>query len=230
MNKAILLISALNFILYFDAQAQISKAAGLVSFNDARQSGVVIKNMNTGTQAISNDQGEFTIAAKPGDSLIIYKEDYKRDTLVVANQPWLIIQLKHNPLMLKEVVVSSTAATPLKTFEENKKDYKEIYRIGDKSNIIGPDNIDKIWSAVSKEGNDARRLQRTFNSDYRNGVINRRFNKTLVTRITGYKGDRLLNFMNKYRPTFEMAVSAKEYEMTEYIKRKLAQDKDQLIP
>jgi hypothetical protein len=127
--------------------------------------------------------------------------------------------------MLKEVVINSTSITAEETYAENKKDYKEIYRIGDKSNIIGPDNIDKIWSAVSKEGNDARKLQRRLTTDYKSSLVNRRFTKTLVARITGYKDIVLDNFMIKYRPTFEMIPKATDYDLIRYIKKKLAEDK-----
>lgn len=134
--------------------------------------------------------------------------------------------------MLKEAVINSTALTPEKTLEENKTAYKEIFRKGDKSHavVITPLGvgvvIDKVWSAVSKEGKDARKMQRRLTTDYKSAVVDRRFTKTLVGRITGYEGIRLDDFMVKYRPTFEMINKWNSYELIGYIKTKLMADKD----
>jgi hypothetical protein len=134
MKKAILFIIAFNLITCFYAIAQVRKIAGLVTCNNQRQSSAVIKNVNLHTQTISNDRGEFTIQAKAGDTLISSKEGYSKDTLPITDQPFFIIQFKKDPLMLKEVVINSTLITAEETYAENKKDYKEIYRKGDKSN------------------------------------------------------------------------------------------------
>jgi hypothetical protein len=134
--------------------------------------------------------------------------------------------------MLKEVIVMDKALTPEKILKENKETYKEIYRKGDESHavVITPLGvgvvIDKVWSAVSKEGKDARKMQRRLTTDYRSATVDRRFTKNLVTRVTGYKGIRLDDFMVKYRPTFEMVNKWNNYELVEYIKAKLAADKD----
>ncbi|MCR8559019.1 hypothetical protein KXD93_15285 [Mucilaginibacter sp. BJC16-A38] len=208
-----------KIIICCSASAQVRKITGLVSFNNERQSGVNIKDISIHTQAISNDIGEFTITAKTGDTLIARKEEFVKDTALVDDALYFVINLKKNPIMLKEVIVNAGALSPAKKLEDSKKDYHEIYRVGDKSNIIGPDNVDKIWSALSREGNNARNLQHTFNTDYQNSIIDHRFTKNLVMGITGYKAKRLDDFMIKYRPTYEMVKDANDYELGEYIKK-----------
>ena len=225
MKKVILFIIAFNFIISINITAQLRTITGLVIYNNERKSNVIIKNISARTQTVSNDRGEFAIPAKTGDTLTASKEDYARDTLLATNQQSIIIQLSKKAPLLKEVTINSTPITAEKTLADNKREYKEIYRIGDKSNIIGPDNIDKIWSAVSKEGNDARRMQRRFNTDYKISIIDRRFNKALVGRITGYKGERLTSFMDKYRPSFEMINKANDYEIIRYIKKKMTEER-----
>lgn len=225
MKKTAFFTLAFNFFICFYTTGQNMTIAGLVTFNAMRQSGVVVKNINRHVQSISNDRGEFAILAQAGDTLISSEETYIKDTLQVTDQPFFIIQLKNNPLMLKGVLVKGSPITAEEAYAKNKKDYKEIYRIGDKSNIIGPDNIDKIWSALSKEGNDARKLQRTLTTDYKSNLVNRRFTKKLVASITGYKDTTLDNFMIKYRPTFKMIQKATDYDLIRYIKKKMAEDK-----
>lgn len=230
-------MNRLWLLILFSALAALSKAqvvtiSGLVTANDQRQNGAVIKNISIHTQTISNDIGEFNIRARTCDTIITSKSGYINDTLLVTPAPYYVIRFKRSPTMLKEVVINSTALTPEKTLEENKIAYKEIYRKGDKSHavVITPLGvgvvIDKVWSAVSKEGKDARKMQRRLTTDYKSAVVDRRFTKTLVGRITGYEGIRLDDFMVKYRPTFEMINKWNSYELIGYIKTKLMADKD----
>lgn len=211
--------------------AQDKKVIGLVIYNNERQGSAIIKRPGTSTQVISNDLGEFSITAKNGDTLITTKEGYENDTSAVTGAAYFVIRLKKKTLLLKEVIINSTALTPEKKLAENKTTYKEIYRKGDKKNmiVITPLGIgvviDKVWSAVSKEGHDARRLQRTFVADYKNSIIDRRFSTALVSRVTGYSGERLFNFMSKYRPAYQMAKNATDYEMIQYIKKCITMDK-----
>jgi hypothetical protein len=214
------------------SKAQVATITGLVTADNQRQNGAIVKNISTRAQAMSNDIGEFSIRATVGDTIVTLKPDYNNDTLLVASTPYYIICLKRSPTMLKEVIVMDKALTPEKILKENKETYKEIYRKGDESHavVITPLGvgvvIDKVWSAVSKEGKDARKMQRRLTTDYRSATVDRRFTKNLVTRVTGYKGIRLDDFMVKYRPTFEMVNKWNNYELIEYIKAKLAADRD----
>lgn len=225
-NKAVV-FTMINILAgYMAASAQVK---GLVIFDNLRQGNAVIKNGNI--QTLSNDLGEFYIPAKIGDTLISTKKGFLNDTLAVTDAPYIVIRLKKGALMLKEVDIHSTVLTPEKILTENKAAYKEIYRKGDKSNaiVITPLGvgvvIDKVWSAVSKEGADARRLQRTFIADYENSVIDKHFTKALVNKVTGYTGERLFNFMSKYRPEYKVVKNATDYELIQYIKKCLKGDK-----
>ena len=231
MRKKAPFIILYLFIASLPAISQTRKITGLVTSADKRESNASIKNVSANTHAISNDIGEFTITAKTDDTLIISKNNFINDTLHVTDEQYFVIKLKKDPVMLKEVVVNSTFITPAKTYAENKKEYKDIYWKGDKSHmiVITPigigANIDKIYNALSTEGKDARKMQRTLTNDYKNSVIDRKFNKALVGRITGYKSEVLFNFMNKYRPGFEMVSKYTDYEMIRYIKRSMVKER-----
>ncbi len=127
--------------------------------------------------------------------------------------------------MLKEVAVYSTSLSPALTYGAHKKEYKEIYFLGDNSGIffqviIPLVNIDKLNNALGKKGHEARRLERTLTKDYKNSIVDRRFNP-LAAKITGYKGKRLSDFIQDNRPTYEMVINATDYDIVQYIKRKL---------
>lgn len=139
--------------------------------------------------------------------------------------------------MLKEVVINGTAISPASAYEANKKEYKDIYWKGDKSHMValGPGisgvaglgvsvDIDKLYSAGSKQGKDARRLEHRLTKDYKNSIVDKRFNP-LAVRITGYKGKRLSDFIQDNRPSYEMIINASDYDIVQYIKKKLSREK-----
>jgi hypothetical protein len=208
--------------------AQERKISGLIMYNNNRLSDAIIKNLNTHTQISSDDRGEFIISAKPGDTLIAIKDDYFKDTLLVADQQGLIIQLHKNPLILKEVVINSTSISPASIYEANKKEYKEIYFLGDNKGIFLTDalvNIDKLNNALGKKGHQARRLEHKLTTDYKNSVVDKRFNP-IAARITGYKGKRLSDFIMDNRPPYETVVNATGYDLTQYVKKRVTEEKN----
>lgn len=230
-----------SLLLYFIVQATLCKAqlnviSGLITYNTERLSGANIKNTKSHTQSVSNERGEFKLEANTGDTLIINKTDFVIDTLIVAGQEDLIIQLQILPFILKTVVIKSTPASPESIYEQNKKEYKDIYVKGDKSHMIfiplGPLgllsaglalNIDKLYNALSKQGKDARRLQRNLTGDYKNSVVDKRFNP-LAAQITGYKDDKLKDFIMDNRPSYEMVARSSDYDLVQYIKQKMEQN------
>ena len=224
-----LLLSALLLFIVFVADAQVRRITGMVTYNGDRLNGVLIKNISENIHAISDERGGFTISAQTGDTIITSGEYFINDTLLVADNRDLIIQLHKNPLMLKEVVINGKAVTPASTYEENKKEYKDIYVKGDKSHIVSVSvgltpgiaiNIDKVYNALSKQGKDARKMQRTLTKDYKNSIVDKRFNP-IAAKITGYKGEQLNDFVLNNRPSYEMVIKASDYDIARYIKAKM---------
>ncbi|WP_419789060.1 hypothetical protein HDF18_20985 [Mucilaginibacter sp. X5P1] len=213
------------------AGAQSPNIAGMVTGTNERLSGAIIKDITRHRQIASDYRGMFSIAAEKGDTLVAIMLNYKIDTLVCNQQDYLIIQLKQISKMLKEVVVNDTLSNPLKVYDQNKKEYSDIYWKGDKSKMVSVSvgmmpgvglNIDKLYSALSKQGHDARRLQRDFVQDYRTSIVDQRFNKTMVSKVTGYKGQKLDDFIVKYKPSYDYVIKATDYDLVQYIKRKMA--------
>lgn len=229
MLKYLILFPLLGFATL--ANAQMRKIAGTVTNQNQRLSGVFISNANTNSRTISSDRGEFAIMAQKGDTLITYQLNYLNDTLIVGDQSFLNVKLKQSAINLKEVRITGGAVrSAAETYQKNRLEYKDIYRKGDKSHAIAVTpigiglNIAKIYSAFSKEGNDARRMQRILDASYKNGVIDERFSKKLVASVTGYKDNQLAIFMEKYQPSYETALVITDYELLQYIKQKFQED------
>lgn len=229
-----MLMAIILFCLITQAElagAQSPNITGMVTGANERLSGTIIKDITKRRQITSDSRGMFSIAVEKGDTLVTMMLNYKTDTLVYNQQDYLIIQLKQISKMLKEVVVNDTLSNPLKVYDQNKKEYSDIYWKGDKSKMVSVSvgtipgvglNIDKLYNALSKQGHDARRLQRNFVQDYRTSIVDQRFNKTMVSKVTGYKGQKLDDFIVKYKPSYDYVIKSTDYDLVQYIKRKMA--------
>jgi hypothetical protein len=204
----------------------------MVVNDNERLNGAIIQNERSKERTASDVQGSFFMKTIKGDSLITRLLNYKTDTLVVVDPDNIVIRLNQMSKMLKEVVIRDSMS-PLEKYNNNRKEYKSIYTKGDKSGMLFVEggteagaglNIDKVYNALSKEGKDARRLQKSLTGEYQNNVVDRRFNKTLVSRITGYEGDKLNDFILKNRPSYRFVSKASDYDIIAYIKEKMAAD------
>ena len=185
---------------------------------------VSILNTRTQTAVFNNSKGEFYIDAKEGDVIISAVFGYKNDTTKISNQSSLAINLKRLSIRLAEVVIKDSVLSAQAKYEEIKKEFNKAYRVGNNKDIltVGPTGaglgIDAIWSTFSREGKNARKLIEQMEKDYQNAIIDQVFTKSLVTRATGLKGDKLLLFMLNYRPSYNFATKANEYVLVNYIK------------
>jgi hypothetical protein len=214
------------FILSFKTFAQEQKIAGLVFDKDTKYRLNRVNILNTRTQeaVFNNPKGEFLIDVKMGDILISYLGGYKRDTLKITNQTALVIYLKRLAIPLPEVIFKDSVLSARDKYEQTKKEFNTAVRLGNDKDILNISHggvglgIDAIWSAFSREGKNARKLMEMMERDYQNAVVDKIFNKELVSRVTGLRADKLLFFMLSFRPSYAFAVKANEYELVNYIK------------
>jgi len=181
--------------------------------------------------SVSDIRGQFNIKAAIGDILVTNYVGYKSDTVKINNQTFITIKLKQEALTLGEVIINGNRLTPLQRYLKNQIEYKEIYRIGNDKDIffagggfnnagIGL-NIDALYSAFSKEGKYARRMQATLTNDYHTDVVDSRFTKELVSKVTGYQGKQLEDFIVSNKPSYEFVVDASDYDIIQYIERRM---------
>jgi hypothetical protein len=195
---------------------------GIVTSNNKPLSAAIVSNLASGKFVTSKMDGSFVLTVKKDDTLLTSYPGLKTDTLIFNNQSPLFITLKPLLHTLKDVVIKDTRNTPLENLKKNQSDYKQIYRIGDDKGwlMLGfgfAINVDKLYSLLSKQGKNARRLQKTIVRDYYDDIIDTHFTKSLVTKYTGYEGQQLDNFMIDNRPTYDFIKHASNYDVIEYI-------------
>ncbi|MBE9664043.1 peptidase associated/transthyretin-like domain-containing protein [Mucilaginibacter myungsuensis] len=215
-----LLIFFLGFSL--NSLAQDKETEGIVfdKTSNERIAKVAIHNIRTGKIVYNNLKAEFKIAARAADVLIFSRDGYYNDTVKVPESHTIFVYLKPSATMLKQVNIKDTLETPLKRFLATRQDYNKAYGSAAFRDIlsVGPGgagiSIDAIWNSISREGKNAARLQEVIERDYHEAEIDYRFNKTLVTNITGLKEPKLTDFMRKHRPTY---YAVKNYDQYQFI-------------
>lgn len=198
-------------------------------FTGATIDQVFIINTRSNQYMLSDKSGAFSILVYIGDTLRFSKAEYKPFVQVVTNMMPMHIGLESNTIILDEVNITTKGLTPRQTLTLRKTAYRSIYLKGDNKRIVQLSpaglgitiSINRLFSALSKEGKDARRLQHTFVRDYENNIVDGRFNKQLVQDITGLRGCSLDNFIMDNRPDYEWIQQVSDYELIQYIKERM---------
>ena len=225
-------IAVYIFILFAcgSTLAQDTQVQGLVFDQSTKQrlTRVYIYNLRTNKGIFNNTKGEFTATVRVGDTLVAALEGYSVDTATIQKQKTILFYLRRTSIRLKEVIITDTMDSPDQQLKRTQKEYKDIYRRGNSKDIftIGGANglggaglsIDALYSLLSKEGKNARYLQKIIERDYRESIINYRFTRGVVYEATGLTGDELEDFMSQYRPSYYFILEANDYELIKFIR------------
>lgn len=222
----IICILFLLFCLNLAAQNVTLEGIVFDDYTKQRVSRVYIYNLSQQLGTYNNLRGEFRCSAKTGDVLIAAAEGYSADTLTVKDHNPLLFFLHRKTIYLREVQILGKRIDPQKTYEDNQRDYKDIYRKGNKDDLLTAGSsggaglsIDALWSLLSKEGKHARHLQQILENDYRDMMIDYRFSQAMVKRTTGIEDkDTLFDFMQQYRPSYYFILQASDYALISYVK------------
>lgn len=217
-------------VMALNGFSQDKPLEGIIFDKDSKErlASINIHDINNHLTVYDNLKGEFNIKASVGDLLVFSRQDYNPDTVKVqSNQP-LAVYLVRTAVQLKEVSVHDSLLTPEQHLAKLQDEYAKVY-----SPSLNPDfwatdpysgigiSIDAIWNSISREGRDAAALRAQIERDYEQYTIDYRFNKVLVSRVTGLKGDRLSSFMMRYRPGYYTVKTMTDYEFITMIKANL---------
>lgn len=230
MKKIIYILLLLNLPVC-SLFAQDKPIQGIVFDMNSKQrlTRVYIYNTRTGEGFYNTTKGEFKSNAQEGDVLIAALQGYGVDTIKIRTESTILFYLRRNAIQLKEVVVKDSLGTPAEQLKAKMDEYSSAYSKGAVGDIfsLGGSNggggaglsIDALFSLLSRQGKNARVLQKIIERDYRDAMINYRFTKTLINRVTGLNGARLVDFKQQYKPGYYFILEANDYDLIEYIKK-----------
>jgi CarboxypepD_reg-like domain len=191
--------------------------------------GASILNKSTKSGELTDRYGYFSIEGKVGDSIQISFLGYLPKTYAIPLVPSgqkIIIQNFFLPIkkfLLKEVEVMARPnfrRDSLLNREENRTifNYKKPSTI---NTILGAvfnpiTGLDNLVHAAKR--NRLRNFQEKLEIQEQDKSIDIRYNRQLVSGLTGLQGKDLENFMKLYRPSFEYAKNSSDYDL--YLKIK----------
>ncbi len=211
--------------------AQDKPFQGIVFDMDSKQrlTRVYIFNTRTGEGFYNTSKGEFKTTARTGDVLVAALQGYGVDTISIKSESTLLFYLRRNSIQLQEVVVRDSLKTPAEKLKQDQEEYNTIYSKGAVKDVFttGGSNggggaglsINALYNLLSKEGKNARMLQKIIERDYRDAMIEYRFTKNLVNNVTGLSGKKLIDFKQQYKPGYYFILEANDYELIQYIQK-----------
>ncbi|MDQ8005026.1 MAG: hypothetical protein REI64_09530 [Pedobacter sp.] len=221
---SILFLSALNTF------AQQKTVPGFVVDKDTklRLAKVYIYNSSVDEGFYNNTKGEFSAPVKLGDTLFAALSGHAMDTVVYRGQSAIVFQLRSMGIRLKEVSIYGKAKTPQELYKSKLEEYKYKLDKGSSKDLLNLGmgsvglGIDAIYNLLSREGKNARHLQKILEKDYKEQVIDYRYRPNYVSALIDIKEENLQDFMTQYRPTYQFVLSASEYQFIQFVKNSYA--------
>lgn len=126
-------------------------------------------------------------------------------------------------LSIDTISVRREVITADSMYRKKQKEHRSIYLWGDNKKPIQINplggiliNINKVYSHFSKIGKESRRLQRVFNKELDDDLVNS-FWKSYTVKFTALRGDSLFVFQTYFQPSYTWISQATHYEKLEYI-------------
>jgi hypothetical protein len=196
---------------------------------------------HSGHQTSCNNNGEFIVQVSGiGDTIRVFAIGYKIFLFPVKSMKddHIVIRLKQVSVMLQDVVIRAER-NHKKDSIALRKDYSQVFNYQPpklKDAFTGnPPNVPfafvsidllTVFSALTKNSDPKYKFKKELLRDEQGDYIATRFNRGLVTRVTGLKGDSLNTFMDKYYPTADWVSKTSDYDMIQYIKTKFVEFKE----
>ena len=92
----------------------------VVTDESARLPKTLVVNMSSDQKVLSNEIGEFSINAKPGDEIRFVKENYEREKVIVSNNLNITVRLSKIPMEIEEVTIENKRVAEAKKEELRK--------------------------------------------------------------------------------------------------------------
>ncbi|WP_374949565.1 hypothetical protein [Mucilaginibacter sp.] len=205
MLKRLFVIAVILFSAGFAHAQNVLKGTVYEDKSNIKLTNVFIKNINNKQITITDKDGNFSIKAATGNTIVFDSPGHVPDTLYLIDMLSRRIDMVSKVINLGQVNVTATRA-PFNPRVE----YADVY---EKSKVYA--FSPSTW--FSKEGKDARRLKRYFKTEAEERHVDAVFSPVYVGSIVPLKGKELLNFISLYRPSYAFLRSNNAESIVAYI-------------
>ncbi len=176
---------------------------------------VFVRDLTNKQATLTDKAGKFLINTETGHILVFSLPGYTADTLYVINFAQQHVELKIQPIALREVNITATRTN---SFDPH-KEYPDVY---EKAKVIPLSP--STW--FSRDAKNARKLKKYFQSEAEERQIDKVFNRAYVGSLVPLKGQDLEDFMSLYRPPYKFIVSNNSESLAVYISDSFKKYKD----
>ena len=200
------LLIPLILLTAFSVNAQsVLKGTVYDNGNNSKLTNVFIHDNANKQLTITDDKGNFVIKTETGHILIFDSPGYVSDTLYVSDMIEKKVLLIGKTIALREVSINAS-----RTIFDPRTEYPDVYTKS-KVYVLSPTS----W--FSKEGKDARKLKRYFQTEAEERHVDGVFTRAYVGSIVPLKGQQLEDFMTMYRPSYAFLRSNSGESLVAYI-------------
>ncbi len=184
-----------------------------------------IANVTTGLSYITDEQGAFAVPASNGDILAFSAIGFQSARRAAATGKFMTVEMASLSVKMKEFVLhsgytqfqqDSLTLTTMYEKELKKKPVKTGFSNANGGGITGL--IGGPVQKISKSYRQNKRFKENFERDMEQRFIETRYTKTLVTNLTGLKGDAATEFMNAHPMDYPFARAASDLELKMWIR------------
>lgn len=232
MNKLIYFLVVLFAINKAQGQQLTFKGYLKDSITHFPIAGGVVSNINTKQKVTTAENGYFSIQSTPQNFIYILANTYRYDTLTFSYlfTDTITIYLAPTGNILPTITVKSQyskyqvdSITRRQDFEEGRGTQLNTFSTPNNSGFGIALNLNRIFKSRYK---NKKSNEQSFDVVERNFYIDYRFSPHLVSYYTGFKGETLQLFMQKFTPTYEWLKSHTTNEdVLYYINEKLKEFK-----
>ena len=196
---------------------QVVRGVIFDSRTSQRISNAIILNTKSNAVVQSNELGVFQIRANLFDTLSVTKSGFTEFLLKVSSYEDVFITLQ-KIIRLDEVTV--TAQNKKQELDEIRKDFRKKSFYGGKPPVLAYifQPITSLYETFGKEPGMARRFNNYYREELKETEISRRFNTTIIKDLTNIDDSEIQNFIEIYRPQYDMLSGWDEYELIKYIR------------
>jgi len=212
------------------AMAQQKTVQGFVidKTSKLRLAKVYIYNSHSDEGLYNTTKGEFSTKASVGDTLFAALQGYGLDTIIYKGNTNIYFQLKPLAVQLREVAIIGSKLTPKERYDHTLKEYKYATDRGSSKDLLNLARggvglgIDAIYNLLSRKGRNARHLQAILERDYREDIIDYKFNSAFVSQALRITGFELKDYMQQYRPSYDFVLMASDYAFIVFMRNNYA--------
>lgn len=184
-----------------------------------RLADVNVVNIRTNQRVVSNTFGVFFIEAMVGDSLSLSKVGYGPIKTVVHTLDDILLEMQRG-MEIEEVVVARK--TKEQEMDDILRDYEKKGIYGGGKNRVGTylnSPATALYNLFGREAKNMKRFEKFMNREVNEIAVDRIFTQKVVSETTGLEGESLLNFMELYRPPYDVANQWGNYDLLSYIRK-----------